>query len=175
MKPRHMVMTGLLIVAAYLAFWGDKAAPTANAATFKQSARKPADAAPVRKPVTENTQIAALLPRASLMHEEEDEANLFPAKSKPKAAAAVAPPAPAVVSPPPAQVAPPLPFQFIGKQFDGQSWEVYLESADQTLVVHIGDTLLGAYWVDEIKPTLLTLTFLPLEAKQTLAIGQGEE
>ncbi|PHV11007.1 hypothetical protein CSQ89_13170 [Chitinimonas sp. BJB300] len=166
-----MMMTGLLVVAAYLALWGDKAAPTANAATFGGRAKKPIST-PAPKPEAEH--IVALLPRASLMHDGEDETNLFPAKSLPKTTAATAP-LPVVVAPPAAPVAPSLPFQFIGKQFDGHTWEVYLENADQTLVVHHGDTLLGAYRVDEIKPPLLTLTFLPLETKQTLAIGQVEE
>lgn len=78
------------------------------------------------------------------------------------------PPPPAVV---PAPVAPPLPFTFLGKKLEGESWEVYLSRGEQTFIVREGQTLDGAYRVDKIAPPVLTLTYVPLGQARTLTIG----
>lgn len=77
--------------------------------------------------------------------------------------------APVSVAPPPS--VPNLPFSVIGKQRQGQRWEVFLAKADQTLVAHEGDLLASVYQVVSIKPPSMQLLYLPLQQTQTLMIG----
>lgn len=83
------------------------------------------------------------------------------------------PPPPQVVAPapPPPPTAPPLPFVFIGKLADGPQTTVFLARHDQNYVVKPGDILDGTYRVDGIQGATMTLTYLPLNQKQTLHIG----
>jgi len=80
------------------------------------------------------------------------------------------PPPPKPVPPPPPQ-APPLPFKYMGKIMEAGQVVVFLERQDRNFVVRAGDKLDNNYQVDEIKPGVMTLTYLPLGQKQTLAIG----
>lgn len=66
---------------------------------------------------------------------------------------------------------PALPFRYVGKQWDGQVWEVYAVSNDQTYVLREGTTLDDQYRVERIAPPHATLTYLPLGTTQTLLIG----
>jgi len=170
-KRRHAIMLLALMAAGYLAIWGNEPAPPAQAATLPPSTRRvpakvtTAGAAPAT--------VAALVPRAALMQEPASDAATDPFSTRQPPA-----PPPPVASkplPPPPPVAPPLPFQFLGKKLEDGRWEIYLDAAEQTLIAHQGDTLLGRYRVDEIRPPNLQLTYLPLNQPQTLAIGQGEE
>ena len=68
-------------------------------------------------------------------------------------------------------MAPPLPYAFIGKKHEADSWEVYLTRGEMTFVAREGEVLEGAYRVDKIQPPTLTVTYLPLGEVQTLAIG----
>lgn len=79
-------------------------------------------------------------------------------------------PMPATVDTP---VAPALPYRYVGKQWDGQAWEVYAVSGDQTYVLREGTTLDDQYRVDRIAPPQATLTYLPLGTAQTLSIGDA--
>lgn len=72
-----------------------------------------------------------------------------------------------------APVAPPLPFAFLGKKLEGDTWEVYLSRGEQTFIIREGLTLDGTYRVDKIAPPSLTLTYLPLAQSQTLMIGDS--
>jgi len=73
--------------------------------------------------------------------------------------------------PPPPPQAPPLPFTFMGKLIDDGKTIVFLTKADRNYVVRMGDTIDGTYRVDEIGEQSMTLTYLPLESKQSLAVG----
>jgi hypothetical protein len=64
-----------------------------------------------------------------------------------------------------------LPFAFIGKLIDDGKTIVFLTKADRNYVVRLGDTIDGTYRVDEIGEQSMTLTYLPLESKQSLAVG----
>lgn len=78
------------------------------------------------------------------------------------------PPAPPI---PPS--APLLPFTFIGKKFDGITWEVYLAQGEKSHLLREGNLIDTTYRVDKIAPPLLSLTYLPLGQAQTLAIGES--
>jgi hypothetical protein len=80
-------------------------------------------------------------------------------------------PPPAKPAPPPPPQAPPLPFTYMGKIMDGGQVVVFLARQDRNFVVREGDKLDNNYQIDEIKPGMMTLTYLPLGQKQTLAIG----
>jgi hypothetical protein len=73
--------------------------------------------------------------------------------------------------PPPPPQAPPLPFTYLGKMIDGPTTTLFLSRQDRNFVVRPGDTLDGAYRVDAIEEGGVTLTYLPLGARQTLAFA----
>jgi hypothetical protein len=82
----------------------------------------------------------------------------------------VAPPPPPP-APPPKPTAPPLPFSFFGKMVDDGRVTVMVASKDRSYAVKVGDTIDGTYRVDEISPSAMILTYLPLNEQQTLALG----
>ena len=71
-------------------------------------------------------------------------------------------------------MAPPLPYAVIGKKLEDGAWQVFLRGNDRILVVKTLDTIDDAYRVDEIRPPVMTLTYLPLKQRQTLPIGGSE-
>jgi len=76
--------------------------------------------------------------------------------------------------PPPKAVAPRLPFTVLGKMLEDGAWQVFLGRDERILVVKTLDTIDNAYRVDEIRPPVMTLTYLPLQQRQLVAIGGGE-
>lgn len=84
------------------------------------------------------------------------------------------PPVPVVKPlPPPPPTAPALPFTFLGKKLESGAWEVFLARGDQSFVVRAGTLIENTYRVEAITPPTLSLTYLPLAEKQTLAIGDS--
>lgn len=79
-----------------------------------------------------------------------------------------------VAPPPPPPTMPPLPFSYLGKFIDGENVVVFLSSADQNFAVREGDVVNGNYRIDEIAPPTMTITYLPLNQKQTLEIGRAK-
>ena len=49
---------------------------------------------------------------------------------------------------------------------------MFLTKDDRNFIVKPGDTLDGAYRVEEIGEQTLTLTFLPIGERQSLALGE---
>lgn len=85
------------------------------------------------------------------------------------------PPAPVVVVAPPPPTAPPLPFSVMGSYAHPGSATVYfLTRGDRVFDVHVGDTIDNTYSVDSAANGQLTLTYKPLNIKQTLAIGDPQ-
>jgi hypothetical protein len=84
------------------------------------------------------------------------------------------PPKPIVAAPAPPPTAPPLPFTYIGKRLEDGVWHVYVSRGDQTLIVREQQTIDGTYRIDAVKPPQMTLTYLPMDERQTLSIGAGE-
>jgi hypothetical protein len=71
---------------------------------------------------------------------------------------------------PPKPQAPPLPFTYMGKLIDDEQTIVFLTKDDRNYILRRGDTIEGVYRVDEIDESAVTLTYLPLKTKQTLAL-----
>jgi hypothetical protein len=86
-----------------------------------------------------------------------------------------APPVAAVTTvltpaPPMAPQAPPLPFRYMGRYHDAVTGEaaVFLQYAEQSLVVRLGDTILNQYKLESLDGASLTVRYLPLDQVQTL-------
>ncbi|WP_417067563.1 hypothetical protein [Niveibacterium terrae] len=164
-KYRRSLLIAGFALSAGLVLW-DRSGP----AHAIEAPSKPVTAAsaPPPAPVTRTPQnhsappIDELAPRSIYTA---TDANAFGAP-KPKPL----PPLPPPPLPPPPS-APPLPFRYIGKQFAGGAWEVYVAKPDRTLVVHCGDVLDQQYKVEAISPPTLVLTYLPMNQKQLLQIG----
>ncbi len=73
-------------------------------------------------------------------------------------------------APPPAPTAPPLPFKYAGKAIsDNETW-VFLSRSGENHIAKIGGKVTDQYRLDAINDTAITLTYLPLNIKQTLTI-----
>jgi hypothetical protein len=83
------------------------------------------------------------------------------------------PPPPAKPLPPPPPTAPPLPFTYLGRYEDLVKPVIFLVRGDRVLLVSAGDVIEGTYRVDGIVGTTLGLTYLPLNIRQTLDIGNA--
>lgn len=67
--------------------------------------------------------------------------------------------------------APPLPFVYLGKMAYEGNLTVFVAKQDSNYAVREGDVLDATYKVDAIKGSVMTLTYLPLNMKQTMHIG----
>ena len=76
--------------------------------------------------------------------------------------------------PPPARVAPPIPYTVHGKKLEDGRWDVFLSRQDRTYVARVTVVLDGTYRVEEIRPPNMILTYLPMNKRQTVAIGGFE-
>ena len=83
------------------------------------------------------------------------------------------PPPPAQPLPPPPPSAPPLPFTYLGRYQDAAKPVIFLVRGDRVLLVSAGDVIEGTYRVDGIAGRSLGLTYLPLNIRQTLDIGNA--
>jgi hypothetical protein len=67
---------------------------------------------------------------------------------------------------------PSIPFTYLGKLVDQDTFMVFLSRQDRNYVVKEGDVIDDVYHVDEIKGSLMSLTYIPLNMKQTMRIGE---
>ena len=70
-----------------------------------------------------------------------------------------------------ANAPPPLPFQFLGRFVDEGRAAYFLQAGDRNVVARPGDTLEERYRFDGVVQGALQFTYLPLNQKQTLAVG----
>jgi len=164
-KQRHIVLAVLLAATLSATAWVNLAEDNATAS---ESTAQPLQRVESREP-TEKTppRINALkldpLQRPAL---ETAKTGLFGSKSW-----YVAPPAPKPLPPPPPS-APALPFSYMGKLIEEGQTTVFLSRQGRNFVVHAGDTIESTYRVDEINASFMTMTYLPLDKKQILPIGE---
>ncbi len=93
-----------------------------------------------------------------------------PPKIKAPTAAEAAALAAAQPAPPP-PMAPPLPFVYMGRLAEEQNTTVFLVMGDRNLVVKPGDVIDNTYKIEEVGESAMTLTYLPMNQRQTLPIG----
>lgn len=70
-----------------------------------------------------------------------------------------------------ANAPPPLPFQFLGRFVDEGKAAYFLQAGERNVVARPGDTLEERYRFDGVVQGALQFTYLPLNLKQTLAVG----
>ncbi|WP_035822277.1 MULTISPECIES: hypothetical protein [Janthinobacterium] len=70
-----------------------------------------------------------------------------------------------------ANAPPPLPFQFLGRFVDEGKAAYFLQAGERNVVARPGDTLEERYRFDGVVQGSLQFTYLPLNLKQTLAVG----
>lgn len=89
---------------------------------------------------------------------------------------ALPPPPPITLPPqqtlPPPPAAPPLPFTYLGKLGEDGKFTVFLSVRGRSFAVKTGDTVAQVYRVDEIRPPIMALTYIPMNIKQTMQIGE---
>jgi hypothetical protein len=84
------------------------------------------------------------------------------------------PPAPAKPVPPPPPSAPPLPFAFMGQYLEPSGRQViFLVRGDRLYTTSPGEVIDNTYRVEGIQSGQLGLTYLPLNIKQTLSVGEA--
>ncbi len=69
---------------------------------------------------------------------------------------------------------PPLDFKYLGKVVEGNKTKVFLAQADEYHVVRLGGRLNKKYRVDGVNDEAVTLTYLPLGARQKLMINEKD-
>lgn len=80
------------------------------------------------------------------------------------------PPPPQKAQEAPRPTAPPLPFRYMGQMHEeGEPVVVYLSQGTRAYTVSQGDTIENLYRVDHISTSQMTLTYLPLDIRQTLS------
>jgi len=182
MTPRQFILAGALAIAGWLALFGDKtpagdiAEPVTHVEGHPPATQTMRQAAPVAHAATSKAssapEILALRKREELVgdrHADMATNTLFASQNwNPP------PPPPAKPAPPPPPIAPPLPFTYLGKKSEDGAWEVYLARGDQTLILREMGVIDRTYRVDTIHPPIMSITYLPLNQGQTLAIGGAE-
>ena len=76
-------------------------------------------------------------------------------------------------APPPAPVAPPMPYRVAGQVVHDGPPRVVLARDDRVFFVREGDILEGGYRVESIKSDAVTLVYMPLDERQTLAVASA--
>ena len=74
-------------------------------------------------------------------------------------------------APPPAPTAPPLQFKYTGKAISGNETWVFLSQSGENHIAKIGAKINDKYRLDSINDDTVTMTYLPLNIKQTLTIN----
>lgn len=80
------------------------------------------------------------------------------------------PPAPKVTRAPVAPSAPPMPYRFAGKLVQDGKPQVFLAKGDVAFPINQGQILDGAYRVEAIGEDRVTLVYLPLNHKDSIAL-----
>lgn len=80
------------------------------------------------------------------------------------------PPAPKVAAAPIAPSAPPLPYRFAGRLVRDGTLQIFLAKGDVAIPIKQGQILDGAYRVEAIGEDRVTLVYLPLNHKDSIAL-----
>lgn len=179
MKVRHILLAAALVIAAWLAAFGDKTPDTDIAEPVVRAAAPAVAASSAHSvPVAASTRAASAKREPMILELQARETLIGGASADKRADALFAsqswtppPPPPPKPAPPPPPTAPPLPFTYLGKKAEDGIWEVYLSRGDQTLIVRAQNVIDGVYRVESIQPPTMSFTYLPLNQMQTLTIG----
>jgi Tfp pilus assembly protein PilP len=67
-----------------------------------------------------------------------------------------------------------LPFIYLGQIVEDQKVQVILARGDRVVTVYVGENIDSNYRVEGLKGGTLTLLYVPLDIKQTLATGVSQ-
>ncbi len=81
------------------------------------------------------------------------------------------PPAPPVRVAPAVPVAPPFPYTYMGGLTDERGRTAFFNRGDRVLAVRSGETVDGAFRVDQLDETSMTVTYVPLDKRAQVALG----
>lgn len=178
---RYALLAAGLIGTAGSVYWASRLPEGAEEGTLVASAERRARPRPLAAAAGSDAQVTPPgdLDLARLKREpgKAPDADLFrprnfaPAAAKPKP---IAQPAEVIAAQPPAPPPPPpppVPFSYIGRLAEGGKTTVFLAAGDRNLVVHAGDVIDNTYKIEEIGQSVLVLTYLPQNVKQTMPIG----
>lgn len=185
MNRRRLLLWSLLLMAGWLALFGDRTphdAPDVVQAARRASGEGAAAPAPAASravgartdaaKASAQLEVAALIARDELIATAIDDRvsrDLFPPLSW-----MPPPPKPEKPAKAPPPMAPPIPFVYLGKKLESGQWEVYLGRGEEVFIAREGATLAGSYRVQGITPSALNLLYLPLKQLQTIPIGGAQ-
>ena len=184
-RPRWKVLLPLLLATVGLVAWFEwssvaEESDVASAVVRPRQAPQPrADGAP---------------PRAGAAAESDGERELRIDRVERKAGAAEGkgddpfaridwnPPAPkvprpaaiAAAAPPPRPVAPPIPYSYFGMSIQDGRTVVFVTRQERTFLLAVGEVIENNYRVEEIRPTEVVLTYIPLNERQVMMIGTAK-
>jgi hypothetical protein len=176
--PKLRVALVVVALAATLAAvrWADNLPDLADAGAKAMAgngrARPQREQKPASQPSALDLQRLQRGPQADPSSDPFGARDFRPPPPKPKGLAAAGtsialPPPP----PPPPPQAPPLPFIYMGRLAEDQSTTVFLTAGDRNLVVKPGDVIDNTYKVEQVTDSAVVMTYLPMNQRQTLAIG----
>jgi hypothetical protein len=175
-RQRSILLGGLLAATLAAAAWvGDRAPPDPERlAAAEPDSRAPSASSPRPDPGGSPPQLhlEKLQSRDLGTPSRDPFAVRKPRADKPKLPATA--PVRIVAAPPPAPAAPPLPFTYLGKLVEGDDVAVFLSRGDRNLIVRQGETIDSMYRVELIAESAITLTYLPLNQRQTIVIGAAQ-
>ncbi|MGH8629859.1 MAG: hypothetical protein ACREU7_03710 [Burkholderiales bacterium] len=180
MKPetrqRWLLLGGLLVVTLATAAWvGDRTSPDSEVV----AASEPDSGTPSSPAISSRHNAPDEAPQVNLEKLQSRDLGTTsrdpfavrkPRVDKPRPPAPAVPAVQVVAAPPPPS-APPLPFTYIGRLVEGDDVAVFLSQGDRNLVVRQGETIDSIYRVEHVAENAITLTYLPLDQRQTIVIG----
>lgn len=181
-RPLQIAL-GLTVAAVGYVWWQGRNAEDPELDTHARSSGRVAaasQAASASAPQASSANaVAASKPAAANASNASGVTNLFPKQTW----APTPPPTPTPGPPPPTPVpvAPPLPFSVVSTWHEKGTDQFIVEAAGQQYVictqcdalgrVRLGESVLGAYRVDQISRQQIVFTYLPLNQQQVLPIG----
>lgn len=144
-------------------------AVTVWVASMDEPAQAPAVPARTTAAGTRDTQAGKAAPRTLNLQALASRARFGDSVQDPFAPRSWAPPPAAAKASAP--VAPALPYTYFGRMTEEGRTVVFLQRGERSYTVGTGDVLENTYRVDDITPTAVILTYLPLKQRQSLQMG----
>lgn len=166
MNKRWLIWLPLLGIAAWLVISapaddGSSSETVDNVPSRSRAAAAVADAA------NKQGSLERLIPRNELFPKRQNKARRRDLFASVSWLPAVEP----VYQAPVPEAPPPPAFNYLGKQFDGQDWEVFLSLADRTYIAKAGALLDDSYKVESIDASSVTVVDLRTSQSQTISTG----
>ncbi|MFM9967928.1 MAG: hypothetical protein ACKVQK_05960 [Burkholderiales bacterium] len=167
LATRRRMVLGLAFVAALTAAMMAPSEEVARVPKRSASAAAPNSAVqPVQRRASREVEIPPVAEFARHIDEKFVVVDIFESRQVAKQVAVVAPQA--------APLPPKLPFTYMGRVGEADSEKIVLVEGEKLYLVAKGTEFAASYRLDAVSSQELVLTYLPLNAKQSLAIGMGE-